>query len=594
MPVVSGLLSSRANTADPDQELVGFKDDPEGRGTIGLIWSCLLTLALCVWSALHLNIPPKYDTPVRQWSRMLRWVFLGILAPELVLWAAWRQWQSAKILTVRVQEILNEQDEQQQQETVCTVGQDQDDKLRRQSTAKTGRKYEWTRLHSFYACMGGLVFDMAESTEDGIDHIPRYRRVTLSAHATILLARCGHLPDIDPDYIKDKSKADSLAKVIVLLQATWFLVQAIARLVFHLPVSLLEVNTIGHVLCALVMYLLWWNKPREVREPTVLHGDWVKPLCSFMFMSSRISGIQYQSMIRQHPSAWVFPELENLTYVAPDCPAPPAPGASSSSTEKKTDEINDYPRSSTTAVQDHARRIDTADSLADHGADSDWGGFRPEIRRQDTAHTLARKRKLGWELNETAAELQAKRLERHTLCAQAFQTYPAVREYFTRKGPESAEYVPRLEQFLLPIATNWPGDYLLEPNTKSVVGIVLWFVSIMYGSVHLAAWKEYFPTDAERLIWHMSAGYIAASGVYWCIAHVLFYMWPWLADWWGRFVHLKNHWLQYVVYGFLMACAGTLYILTRAYLTIEGLVSLRSVPKSMYETVEWEDYIPHF
>jgi uncharacterized membrane protein len=207
---------------------------------------------------------------------------------------------------------------------------------------------------------------------------------------------------------------------------------------------------------------------------------------------------------------------------------------------------------------------------------------------------LARKRKLGWELNETAAELQAKRLERHTLCAQAFQSYPAVREYFTKKGPESAEHVPRLEQFLLPIATNWPGDYLLEPNTKSVVGIVLWFVSIMYGTVHLAAWKEYFPTDAERLIWHMSAGYIAASGVYWCIAHVLFYMWPWLADWWGRFVHLKNHWLQYVVYGFLMGCAGTLYILTRAYLTIEGLVSLRSVPKSMYETVEWEDYIPHF
>jgi hypothetical protein len=43
-----------------------------------------------------------------------------------------------------------------------------------------------------------------------------------------------------------------------------------------------------------------------------------------------------------------------------------------------------------------------------------------------------------------------------------------------------------------------------------------------------------------------------------------------------------------------MACAGIFYILARAYLTIEGLVSLRSVPVSMYETVEWSKFIPHF
>jgi hypothetical protein len=65
--------------------------------------------------------------------------------------------------------------------------------------------------------MGGFVFDTAESTENGMDFIPNTRRLTLSPAAVVLLAKCGHLPDIDPDDNRDKSKADSLAKVVVLL-----------------------------------------------------------------------------------------------------------------------------------------------------------------------------------------------------------------------------------------------------------------------------------------------------------------------------------------------------------------------------------------
>lgn len=83
MPAVLSSLSSRASS-----DYVAFVDGPDGRGTVGLVWSCLLTLALCVWSALHLNIPWKHDTQINHWSRVLRRVLLGILAPELVLWAA--------------------------------------------------------------------------------------------------------------------------------------------------------------------------------------------------------------------------------------------------------------------------------------------------------------------------------------------------------------------------------------------------------------------------------------------------------------------------------------------------------------------------
>lgn len=72
-------------------------------------------------------------------------------------------------------------------------------------------------------------------------------RLTVTARGMALLAKCGHLPDEDKQQIDDKSKANDLAKAAVLVQASWMLLQVIGRLGFHLPVTLLEVNTVAHV-----------------------------------------------------------------------------------------------------------------------------------------------------------------------------------------------------------------------------------------------------------------------------------------------------------------------------------------------------------
>lgn len=145
-------------------------------------------------------------------------------------------------------------------------------------------------VHSFYAGMGGFISQLDGLFQDQGPHfIPGSHRLTISARGIAFLAECGHLPDIPEDDIVDKSKADGLAKLLVCFQAGWMVAQVVARVILGLPVTLLEVNIIGHVLCALVIYILWWHKPRLVHEPTTLSGDWVKPLCAYMFMSSQIS-----------------------------------------------------------------------------------------------------------------------------------------------------------------------------------------------------------------------------------------------------------------------------------------------------------------
>ena len=100
-----------------------WKPEPNRRGTFGILSTCLVTLSLCVWTAIHLNIPsseerfteePRDQTggleesssekrwwkkflknwcKIRSWERFrwtaqtlrkVGWMWLGLLAPELV------------------------------------------------------------------------------------------------------------------------------------------------------------------------------------------------------------------------------------------------------------------------------------------------------------------------------------------------------------------------------------------------------------------------------------------------------------------------------------------------------------------------------
>ena len=67
--------------------------------------------------------------------------------------------------------------------------------------------------------------------------------------------------------IKDKGKSDWLAKSLVLLQTSWFIMQCIARAIEHLPVTHLEIVTLAYAAMNFVIYIFWWNKPLNVNRP---------------------------------------------------------------------------------------------------------------------------------------------------------------------------------------------------------------------------------------------------------------------------------------------------------------------------------------
>lgn len=225
-----------SNTTTASSEPVGYVQDPNGRGTPSLLISCVLTLILCVWSALHLNVPSRNHSAVGDAWLNTRWIITGIYAPELVVFAAWRQWCSAKLLQKLVTDTLD---------NTSPKPSDNSD------TSASSKPYEWTMTHSFFACTGGFAFELegldAVDSTDKDQEKRQPQRMTLTARGAALLAQCGRLPKVDREDIEDKSKANDLAKATVIMQACWMLVQVIGRLAAKLPVTLLEVNTVAHV-----------------------------------------------------------------------------------------------------------------------------------------------------------------------------------------------------------------------------------------------------------------------------------------------------------------------------------------------------------
>lgn len=69
----------------------------------------------------------------------------------------------------------------------------------------------------------------------------------------------------------EMGKTDGLGKTIVCSQVLWMIVQCITRKASGLPVTLRERHVAMHVICALIMYGLWWDKPHNVSAQLVLN-----------------------------------------------------------------------------------------------------------------------------------------------------------------------------------------------------------------------------------------------------------------------------------------------------------------------------------
>jgi len=242
-----------------------FVPNPPGRGTLGLLWECLFAYFLCLWTAIHVDA-------CGDWEDKFGWCLLTFFLPEVTLFVATTAYFTAR----EVREGANEgiRDARQPAPTGLEGSEISVDlallnpssmspqETQHASSCPVSQKIvgpgaRWGLTHGYLVEMGALQFKLHQTGQKFLDP-DGIRR----------LAKCNMLPTVRflNRKIKALQKSDKLAKTLVCIQVSWLVIQAIARRIEMLPVTLLELNTIAQVWITLVLYGVWWYKPQGIAE----------------------------------------------------------------------------------------------------------------------------------------------------------------------------------------------------------------------------------------------------------------------------------------------------------------------------------------
>ena len=203
---------------------VGFVPEPNcGRGTIGIIWSCLTTIFLTTWTATHSEIKSN----IRNSKHERRgFSLLCLLFPEVLSAIAVTHFVDAYVLRRAIRRIDGWGS--------CSLKQ------------------------AFLVVIDGVCID-DEGSEPEV--LQRTRFVDLAQSGRIMFDYFPNGAEID-----SRAKADWIAKLVAVLQATWFLATILSRIIGDLTVTPLEDITAASACCGLAAFLLFFRCPQDVQE----------------------------------------------------------------------------------------------------------------------------------------------------------------------------------------------------------------------------------------------------------------------------------------------------------------------------------------
>ncbi|CCF33563.1 hypothetical protein CH063_05726 [Colletotrichum higginsianum] len=519
---------------------------PVVRGSIDIIWTCVVTLGACVYTVLHLNVPAKNGRYAGLIDK-LRWVVIAILFPEYVLVIAAYQLREAQNLRKELQKHLDNN----------------------ASTSKQLVELDFC----FFVIMGGYqvtIKDIQPGPEftynSNCEDIHR-----LSSEGFLRLVELGEInieTAVRTSHLKDRSKANIIQKALVLMQIGWMLLQCIARKAQGLPITLLELHTMVHVACAAAMYSFWFSKPLDIGYPEMLDSE-SETMRGFLALS-----VQSQLCKKNEIEFTIqTQELEsNSTH----------PGNHSAGSQPRASSITLLPNDPTQEphLTDDVMDDENAVSILEIGQSLSCG-----IRLRSEKSVTPSKTKLRLTAEDRT------RLERSTHFVRKKGNNEIGLDY-RQEGVSIYNYLSHFHDLesmgVLSSANDRPIMAKTSPIKPSLIGILLPFI---YSGLHLVAWNYEFPTTAEGIMWKVAC-IVSCNPIGWVLIFIM-----------ARIIEFKIgdkddydvllHVIIYVILEIVFAAFILLKVSGRVFLAVESFASIRRLPIGAYSMPVWLQMLPH-
>lgn len=275
-------------------------DDIGERKLTTIILNCLTTIFACTWTAIHPNVPSPIDSGWTVFKRRTVTAFYVLLVPEAMLaWALRQNLAATQIADQYNREIskcellflsnimfkvINYTADEELPKTGSIMHRLKLWSLREFEDAKKwfqrkpvpplhflgDKQQTWTATHGFFLQMGGFILSENGQPIQVLDYrsaIPGDKTLGI---ADLIEAGMIDVPQITEDDINDRRKSNFISKTVILFQVGWFISQCIARWSTHLPVTQLEIITLGFAVLNGITYICWWKKPQGVERPVYL------------------------------------------------------------------------------------------------------------------------------------------------------------------------------------------------------------------------------------------------------------------------------------------------------------------------------------
>jgi hypothetical protein len=463
------------------------------------------------------------------------------------------------------------------------------------------RRHSWTMTHSHYVAMGGfaLYSDPHCSLLRSVDE-----RLEQSFVLDLAFLKClagidfNFIPNISEAQINDKSKASGLAKFLVCAQACWFCVQCLSRLAQSMPISLLELNTLAHAICALLVYLLWWKKPLDIEEPNLIEQEKTLDILGMAYVQEQMRKPQVLVPAgRDHgdadyePAQGIFVKVSDTSY-----------RWNSLNIGLYHPRINLQHRS-----QVRPKVLESAERAKAARNQPIQRDLRPGDYRLYAGESLHGYSITSWSFSVPGEE------KFRVLSSAPTDMYSYVdlgpdQVLRLKRGNEAFELVDRLRegQNLSPSAQSELLDLFYKrfpksskrfstlPRSFAFSGKSFQFSAIVaglvYGAIHLTAWNAPFDSAVQRTLWRASGLILTVASVAFV---VLFMLWVWVMDGFGE----DRKFLRGIIGtigGVLFASLIAAYLFARCFLVVECFLSFRHLPAEVYQVPQWSQYFPHF
>ncbi|EEU43724.1 uncharacterized protein NECHADRAFT_45399 [Fusarium vanettenii 77-13-4] len=522
-------------------------NSPNVRGTMDILQSCILTLVACIYTALHLDVP-KRTSSWRLFLTKLKWVAITLFVPELPVFMAADQLHQAWKLRQELRE-LKKRDE------------------------SSNVEFEIDLRYCFFMIMGGIrldVHDIISMPDLDLEAIQYFkddggrRSVRPSPETVSWLAKQNIWIEVSQKTIDDKSKADILQKILVVIQ-----------------------------------------KPLNVQEPVIYEGGSLTGEIALKIEHQFYADMKYLFALfppRTHPDQAPSKGPHRMKMRWVDTPK--------DSIMRPGDVLPSGLALCCTVPQEHHRE-DQENAEPDYGEVPvteqflhRWDCILKRYAFED-CERLSRERKITLYANDF---LRVDPRPLPCMDEDPPTPYLALLDEFTPFRRTTFKNIPFAEgkdNFDIKFLDMLGGRVTLQPadffricwQIPELMALAA-ALSGMYGGVHLTAWNWIFPTYTEDLLWKVSClcvavalpAFFCASWVLVCISAILHCL---VEPCFG----LRKKWASRAFKDPLRAysaCVAIVYVCCRIFIVAEAFVALRQVPVGVYISPAWVQMVPHF